>query len=216
MRIALPFACLALTVATTAPAQLHLSEKPEADLGIDALLDYVLPMVLHAQTEARRTSALLARPQALDGVRTACERLEPAVLFDLDPQDGLFVLDASEKADAQLVQALEYLRFNRIQIAWISDHSMARAQEVRTMLAASGLDPNGSDLLLLQSINGQRKQERRKTLAKSYCVLAIAGDTYADFDELFDYLKEPADARELAPIMGKGWFLLPSPILQSA
>jgi len=41
-------------------------------------------------------------------------------------------------------------------------------------------------------------------------VVAIAGDERGDFDELFDYLRDPGSAVGLYPMMGEGWFLVPS------
>jgi hypothetical protein len=42
-------------------------------------------------------------------------------------------------------------------------------------------------------------------------VLAIAGDRRADFDILFDYLRDPDYAIRLEAWMDRGWFLLPYP-----
>ena len=48
--------------------------------------------------------------------------------------------------------------------------------------------------------------------AAEFCVVALAGDERADFDELFQYLKNPAAAAPLEALIGKGWFLIPQPL----
>ena len=53
----------------------------------------------------------------------------------------------------------------------------------------------------------------REQLAQLSCLIAIAGDTRSDFDELYDYLLDPNDAAPLEPIIGEGWFLIPTPLL---
>ena len=58
-----------------------------------------------------------------------------------------------------------------------------------------------------------RKQTRRDQLAEASCLIAIAGDERADFHELFDYLRNPSDADALEPMMGDGWFIIPTPLL---
>jgi hypothetical protein len=44
--------------------------------------------------------------------------------------------------------------------------------------------------------------------------MAIAGDTKSDFDELFEYLKDPHAAEPLDELLGAGWFLTPLPLLK--
>ena len=53
-----------------------------------------------------------------------------------------------------------------------------------------------------------RKQQRKDNLAGITCIIAIAGDERADFDERFIYLRSPAAGAELEPIIGNGWFLI--------
>jgi hypothetical protein len=50
----------------------------------------------------------------------------------------------------------------------------------------------------------------REDANRDVCTVAIAGDERSDFDELFDYLRNPGGAVGLYPMMGKGWFLVPS------
>ena len=74
-----------------------------------------------------------------------------------------------------------------------------------------GFDINEQRVAMMR--NGEdRKQERRREVSKTHCVVAIAGDTRADFDELYLYLKDRSAAQPLEELVGAGWFLTPLPI----
>ena len=83
---------------------------------------------------------------------------------------------------------------------------------MRKALIAAGLDPAGRDELVLLRYPQERKQTRLEDFAAEFCVVALAGDERADFDELFQYLKNPAAAAPLEALIGKGWFLIPQPL----
>ena len=101
-----------------------------------------------------------------------------------------------------------------VEIFWISSLPAVQAGAVRRALGTSGLDPDGKDNLLLMRNADDRKQERRRELAGTHCIVAIAGDTRADFDELYAYLKDRDAAQPLEELVGAGWFLTPLPIEQ--
>jgi len=42
------------------------------------------------------------------------------------------------------------------------------------------------------------------------CIVDIAGDERADFDERFKYLRNPEAGAGLEPVIGDGWFLITS------
>jgi hypothetical protein len=52
----------------------------------------------------------------------------------------------------------------------------------------------------------------REDAQRDVCVIAIAGDRKGDFDELFDYLRDPASGESLDYLLGAGWFILPPPL----
>ena len=89
-----------------------------------------------------------------------------------------------------------------------SDHP-AQAPEVAQWVRSSGLDPQGQDQFLLLRTADDRKQLLREDANKDVCVVAVAGDARGDFDELFDYFRDPAGAIGLEPMMGRGWFEVP-------
>lgn len=179
------------------------------------MLDYVLPLSSATGETTGTPSALLNNPAALDGKRAQCASGQPAVLIDLDPGTKLVALDRHLAANADLTRALGYLRADGITLGWISGHPETQRQNLRDLLVKSGLDPEGADPIVLARDDQGRKQDARRAFGSFYCLLAIGGDTRSDFDDVFDYLKNPADAAALSPLIGQGWFLLPNPLSQS-
>lgn len=173
----------------------------------------------HAAEQARldpvaapRSSAVLAAPGSLQPVMSDCAILPPAVVVDLDPATGRVPLGAPFAANPDLAEVLAALRVQNVAVFWISANSAADAGRVRERLLESGLDPWGRDGLLLMRRAEDRKDARRRELSETHCVSAIAGDSRSDFDELFDFLRNPAAAAPLEPLLGAGWFLTPPPV----
>ena len=161
-------------------------------------------------------SAMLSDPIALDGQRKRCGAGEQAVaVIDLDPAGGLFAPPADPERDVGRALGLAVLRESGVKIAWLSDLPVAQIGAVRTALEFSGLDPRGEDIVSLRRDPEDRKQARKETLAASSCVIAIAGDTKPDFDERFQYLKNPKAGAALETAIGDGWFLI-EPVFPAA
>lgn len=160
-----------------------------------------------------RQSALLAAPGSLVPDRSDCSIRPPAVIFDLDPDGAVFAPAIEAAADPALVQMLRAFRMQEISIFWVSALPALDAGSVRRRLQQSGLDLIGRDGLLLMRRADDRKQTRRRELSETHCVIAIAGDTKSDFDELYDYLMDPSAAGTLDELLDAGWFLTPLPLL---
>ncbi len=158
-------------------------------------------------------TAALRQPAALDGVRKECRNTAPSVLIDLDPAGSVFAPGMALSRRKELAANLAELRKRNISVAWISAASAAYAGDVRLALKNSGLDPASSDALLMMRYHTDRKQTRRNDLAEAMCLIAIAGDERADFDELYKHLINPEAAYTLERIVGNGWFLVPSLII---
>lgn len=155
-------------------------------------------------------SAVLREPALLDGKRLSCEadKDRPAsVLIDLDPGEAMFG-ESSPLPLASAAQNLAGLRSQGVTIAWISANSAAHADIIRQALAQFGLDPAGTDPLLLMRYPADRKQTRRTEFGEKSCIIAIVGDERRDFDELYDYLTNPDAALALEPLFNQGWFLI--------
>lgn len=188
---------------------------PDAFVEADAfseLIRYSAEQAEMGPQSGSLRSAMLKDPSTLRETRAECAVDIPTVLIDLDPDGGLFSADTGGKASPVLIEGLARLRDANVAIVWISGNSAAMAGDVRIALRNSGLDPNSADQLLLMRYPGDRKQTRRQNLAKSACIVAIAGDTRKDFDELFEYLVNREAALALELLIGQGWFLVPPAI----
>jgi hypothetical protein len=163
-----------------------------------------------SQAEPRLLSALLADPVELDGARLACvQEQAPVVVIDLDPAGARFTEPASLPDLPEHAAALAALREAGVAIAWISQSPITQTGAIRSALEGAGLDPRGQDVLVLARDPADRKQVLRDTLAANSCIVAIAGDERADFDERFRYLRNPAAGARLETLIGDGpWFLI--------
>ncbi|MCL4672356.1 MAG: hypothetical protein KJZ64_05350 [Sphingomonadaceae bacterium] len=177
-----------------------------ADFG-----SYALEQARLDPVSSPRRSAILAQPGSLKPETTECGILPPAVIVDLDPAGGKLDPASPLPFNPALATALGTLRASDVAVFWISGNGAATAGQLRDQLVATGLDPLGRDILLLMRRGTDRKDARRRELAETHCVVAIAGDTRSDFDELFDFLRNPGAAAPLEPLVGAGWFLIPSP-----
>ena len=156
-----------------------------------------------------RNSAFLASAGSLQPVTQECGILPPAVIIDLDPAGSKLDSAAAFRANPELAGGLAQLRASDVAVFWISAATALEAGKVREQLHAAGLDPWGRDGLLLMRRSEDRKDLRRREVSRTHCVIAIAGDTRSDFDELFEFLRNPAAAAPLDALIGKGWFLAP-------
>ncbi len=160
-----------------------------------------------------RESAMLADRISLEPDRAQCGGVKPAVLIDLDPAGGVFEPARASNPPAGLGAGLSQLRTQGVHVAWISSNPEERSNLIRRALTRTGLDIYGRDTVLLIRKDDERKQTLREEFAKTYCLIAIAGDARADFDELYDYLLNPNEAASLEPLFGEGWFIIPQPLV---
>jgi len=180
--------------------------------GYDAFAGFATRQGTLPIAGVERRSAILESPGTLEPATRECSIHPAAVLIDLDPASGTLDPAAALHGDPRLAGALAGLRGEGIAVGWLSANTADRAGAVRRALVASGLDPAGQDELALLRYPEERKQSRREEFAKEYCLVAIAGDNRTDFDELFQYLKDPSLATPLEPLIGNGWFLIPQPL----
>lgn len=167
-----------------------------------------------AAAKAGRAGSALLEPGAslaLPRLRK-CRAETPAVVIDLDPETRPFIPAAAAAPPRALATGLARLRAAGIAVVWISALPADYVSGVGEALRASGLDPAGGDPLLLARNREDRKQVLREEANKDVCVIAMAGDRKADFDELFEYLRDPATAAGLDSLLGAGWFIVPPPL----
>jgi hypothetical protein len=184
---------------------------PASDDPWQRFFAYALSQVPAKSGKASRlSSALLAPNPSLDlPQRRACPAQFAAVVIDLDDGATAFAPEHLIPAAPAIAQGLAQLRQAGVVILWISQLPASRASDVAAALRSAGLDPQGQDQLLLARSPDDRKQLLRENANEDVCIVAIAGDKRGDFDELFDYLRNPGSAAALYPMMGSGWFLVP-------
>jgi hypothetical protein len=156
-------------------------------------------------------SALLTQESALT-FRTElqpCAAREAAVVIDLDPADAVFAPGLAGQASPDIAAEVARLRAAGVIVLWVSQASANHVAGVAEALQASGLDPTGRDPILLVRNAEERKQVLREEANQTVCVVAMAGDERGDFDELFDYLRDPRLATVYDEQLGSGWFLVP-------
>lgn len=199
----------ALPAPDAAPAAARSASSADT---LRAFYDFAIARLDGLPAAGDRASMLLADPPSLDPELKRCGNLPPAVLIDLDPGNGLLPLVSSDSASPELARYLGLLRERGVTVYWISGHAPNAASQIRQRLVASGLDPSGTDPLIVTRFAGESKQARRYGLGDSNCLLAIMGDQRGDFDELYDYVLDPIMAAPLEEHVDHGWFLAPPPL----
>lgn len=191
---------------------------PQAEVrddGYAAMTAFVLAAAEAPKGKKERRSALLDQ-KSLAGVprMTDCAGQRGALLVDLDPGEKPFDLTDPPAPAPGLADRLRAIRGTGTAVVWIATLPESASRDLANLLAATGLDPLGIDGMLLLRGRETRKQELLNRAGEDWCVLAIAGDRKADFDEVFDYLRNPDGpvALALEQHIGAGWFLVPPPI----
>ncbi len=152
----------------------------------------------------------LEKPEKVD-----CAGKPLAVLIDLDDQNaGNWTVSETLYRQNGLAEALDELRAAKISVIWLSDQPAESSDRISAILKDAGLSVSeADDFLFLDRGGDDRKQARRWDAARTYCIVAMAGDKRADFDELYDYLRHPDGAVTLEHMYGAGWFIAPPPLV---
>jgi hypothetical protein len=180
---------------------------PDNDRIVAGFLAHALDQAQRSPGLTPRRSALLADPGLLTPKRMECGGKPPAVILDLDPGKESFDPLAPAAGNPRLAAALGELRERDVTVFWTSHLGESFEGALRSVLAQTGLDPQGEDRLLLLRSLDERKHTRRTEIAQTHCVVAMLGDERADFDELFHYLRQPETALRLDAMLGNGWFM---------
>ena len=131
------------------------------------------------------------------------------MVIDLDTGEAPFAPDHAGPVSPEIAATVAQLRRAGVIVLWVSQASANEVAGVAAALEASGLDPTGRDPILLVRNEDERKQVLREEANETVCVVAIAGDRRADFDELFDYLRDRRLETAYDAQLGSGWFLVP-------
>lgn len=200
--------------AATGAADASPAATPDDD-GFAGMTAFVLAAAKDGKPAPGRKSALLdQRTLASLPSTRPCGDQRGALLIDLDPGDKTFDLDDPPSPAPGLADRLRAIRGTGTAVVWIASLPESAEKRIGTILKATGLDPLGIDPVLLLRRTETRKQQILQRADSDWCVLAIAGDRKADFDEVFDYLRNPNGpvAVALEATIGDGWFLVPPPV----
>lgn len=192
--------------------------SPPAPTGggsYQAFTSFALAQAAAPHSATPRQSALVDPATLLAGTKMlTCGDAPLAVVVDLDPGKAAFDLADAPLPATGLARQLAALRQAGLTVLWSASLPVKDAERLWTLLRATGLDPERTDRLLLLRKGNERKQERRLAAAKDWCIVAIAGDRPADFEEALEYLRDPDGpiAQALKPNFDAGWFIAPPPI----
>ncbi|AMO70805.1 hypothetical protein [Sphingorhabdus sp. M41] len=213
-------------------------ETVEVDLDGEAkdyISQYFQPVGPHSSPYAEFAAHALkqsARQEAGEGVVSVvlvprvdifkpetmgCAGKPLAVAIDLDDTVGGDWMEAETLYRQNgLIEVLTSLRAANISVIWLSDQPVAASEKISAILNEAGFSQSDSDdFLFLDRGGDDRKQVRRWDAARNYCIVAMAGDDRADFDELYAYLRNPDGAITLENMFGNGWFLTPPPLVEA-
>lgn len=181
--------------------------------------------VAHALKQSARLEAgegvksvvLIPRVDIFKPETMGCVGKPLAVAIDLDDKNSRDWMDAETLYRQNgLVEILQSLRAAEISVIWLSDQPVAASQKISAILNEAEFSHSKSDdFLFLDRGGDDRKQVRRWDAARNYCIVAIAGDDRADFDELYDYLRDPDGAITLENMFNNGWFITPPPLVEA-
>jgi hypothetical protein len=166
----------------------------------------------HNRAQQMPSAILIDNVSLLNPATISCGGKPLLAILDMDIAPGTPTELEIERQNG-FATILQIMRDSGIRLAWLADASEAELQPMLDLLRG-GDEPvlNSDDLQLFGHNAGYRKQERRWQLARDHCVVAIAGDQRADFDELYQFLKDQDYAIRLEAYIGRRWFLLPHPV----
>jgi len=163
-----------------------------------------------------QSAVLIPMVDIMNPERMDCAGKPLGVVIDLDAPDmASWSRSATLYRQNGLAEALGALRAAQITVVWLSDLPLHNARDISSILKDAGLTGAGEndDFLFLDRGENDRKQARRWDAARSYCIVAAAGDELSDFDELYDYLRKPDGAARLENMFDSGWFIAPPPLI---
>lgn len=189
------------------------NSSPYADFAAHALKQ----SARLAEGERVRSVVLVPRVDVFKPEMMACDGKPLAVVIDLDDVTGRDWIKADTLYRQNgLIEVLHSLRTAEISVIWLSDQPVATSERISAILNDAGFSQSESDdFLFLDRGAEDRKQVRRWDAARNYCIVAMAGDDRADFDELYAYLRDPDGAITLETMFGNGWFLTPPPLVEA-
>ncbi|MGZ3173013.1 MAG: HAD family acid phosphatase [Croceibacterium sp.] len=231
------------------PFQYLYGSAEAAALSIEswhALVDYARRQVRHRP----KNSVVLASGAAFEAPRfVPCGHRPIAAVFDVDETvmlnfgleswaaggnpsgGGVSTRWAQTGASAVApvpgaVYGINALRKMGVTVIFNTNRSTKTAEGTADAIAAAGLGrPVHLKTLFLAGDDdmGPRKDGRRWTIARKYCVITLAGDQLVDISDVFNPpgiavadRRQAASRGWVAQMWGNGWFVLPNPVYGSS
>ncbi len=146
-----------------------------------------------------------------------CDGLPPGMIIAVDGR----ALTASAVAQPFIaapgaVETLDSARRAGISVFYLANVAEADVPSLRSALERVGIDPGERGATLWLTEDGATEDAVRRTISRDHCIVALAGDRLSDFSGLFaaqtdaTAQRNSAAASMLAPMWGRGWFLVPS------
>jgi predicted secreted acid phosphatase len=206
-----------------------------------ALVDYARQQVRHRP----KHGVVLSEEATFDNPQfVRCGRKPLAAVFDVDETVILNLgLEARAAAGASgggmvgsggnsgspavaavpgAVYGVNALRKMGVTVIFNTNRGKGSAEGTAAQIAAAGLGtPVHLKTLYLAGDDtmGSRKDGRRWTIARDYCVIAMAGDQLVDISDMFNakglsvaQRREAASRGWVAQMWGAGWWVLPNPV----
>lgn len=209
---AVPTSVVEISDTTSLPLASY-REQEERIATFYAVSNYAISIAQNEATTPKQSALIDSSTMAVWPRRKRCVTKRLAVTIDLDP--GFQVFDPTDPPLPAVGLAVELDRIRKagIEIVWVSNLLEAHEEDVRMILAATQLDENRSDILVLGSTH-QSKHEKLDKLNSEVCVIAMGGDRVADFEQAIEYVRDPTGpiAKALLENIESGWFLIASPI----
>lgn len=205
-----PNAVEALGAASPVPASVPVAVTPLTG-PYARFATFALDQLAKRAQDGLQSSTVLVDRFALERPEfMPCEDKPAGVILDLD--ESQFGTQVGSVPAPGLANALARLRAQNVLIFWLTDLPSQGGDTLRERLQSTGLDPDGKDAILTRYDTTDRKHVRRQDIARTHCVIASAGDSKADVEEAYAYLRQPEAAFIIDKMWDAGWFLLPAPL----
>ncbi|WP_145961005.1 hypothetical protein [Sphingosinithalassobacter portus] len=146
-----------------------------------------------------------------------CEGLPPGMIVAIDGKAIAATGGAQRLVAAPgAVETLDSARRVGIALFYLADLPEADVPALRSALERVGIDPGERGKTLWLTADGATPDAVRRRISSNHCIVALAGDRLPDFSGLFaaqsgaTAQRNSAAASMLAPMWGRGWFLVPS------
>jgi len=174
----------------------------------DIITEYILQIVEQYKSVRSIDSVILKPYYNSEGTKLyQCGDQPLSMVIDIDSTS-----QSNQRSDLQFNEMLNQTRAAGISIIWLSNQYDIQIK-VTSKLQNSIFFKDSDQISFVKKGS---KQLLRQSLSETHCIIAIIGDDKSDFDELFNYLRNPDQYIALNRFFEKGWFLRDLKIISSS